>query len=313
MYIIPNKVDFYITNVCNLTCNNCNRFNNYDFKGWQRWGDYESAYRQWSQLVQLTSATIMGGEPFLNPTLKEWVSGLNNLFNIEVQILTNGTRFLQNKDLYQHLLFKSPKTQTKNHIGVSLHNVNDWPWIRDSIYEFLQGKVTELPKGHTGNVWNSDWYFIDSNAVKINVYVSNHFGKSAIFNQRIATGQPRVGFNSNRIQTEYTRFALYNNDINLAHQNCAFAQFKSYHYIRGKLYKCGPVALMPEFDQQHQFNISELDRILLNSYQALDPDNFAEYHKEFFAKLDNPIPQCKFCPTEFDGKIIHPLRKGSNV
>ena len=31
--------EFYITNVCNLSCNGCNRFNNYKFRGFQRWED----------------------------------------------------------------------------------------------------------------------------------------------------------------------------------------------------------------------------------------------------------------------------------
>lgn len=308
MHFIPNKVDFYITNICNLTCNNCNRFNNHDFKGWQRWGDYESVYQQWGQLVKLKAITIMGGEPMLNPTIAEWVSGLNQIFKIEVQILTNGTRFNQNKNLYQHLLYRPPGKAISNHIGVSLHNLNDWPWIRDSIYDFLEGKIIEMPKGHPNNVWNSDWHFIDSNGVIINVYISNHFGKSSIQTKNLIKENLKI--NEVELQEKYTRFTLHNNDINLAHANCSFAKWKSYHFIRGKLYKCGPVALMPEFDVQHNFDISNKDRQLLNSYRALDPENFADYHNEFFANLDNPIEQCKFCPTEFDGKIIYPIRKG---
>jgi hypothetical protein len=164
--------------------------------------------------------------------------------------------------------------------------------MRESIYEFLQGSVREFPRGHVKNAWNSDWCFIDSNGITINVYISNNFGKSAIF------------------KNQSGRFSLYNNDIDLAHQNCSFARFKSYHFIRGKLYKCGPVALMPEFDQQHSFDVSDLDRALLTSYRALDPDNFEEYHQEFFDKLDRPMAQCKFCPIEFDAQTIYPLRKG---
>lgn len=292
MHVIPNKVDFYITNVCNLTCDNCNRFNNYDFKGWQSWNDYQEDYVRWGRLVELKAITIMGGEPFLNPTLKDWVAGLNKIFNIEVQILTNGTRFLQAKNVYDSLLYSSPTTRAKNHIGVSLHNMDDWPMIRDSIHEFLQGPVREYPKAHRLNYWNSDWHFVDKNGIQINVYISNHFGKSAIS------------------VNQYQRFVLHNNDIEQAYQNCSFAQFKSYHFIRGKLYKCGPVALMPEFDRQHQFDISESDRALLNSYKPLSPDNFEQYHQEFFQNLDQPISQCKFCPTKFDRQPIQPLRKG---
>ena len=44
-----NYMEFYITNVCNLTCTGCNRFNNYKFKGFQRWADYKEEYTQWSK------------------------------------------------------------------------------------------------------------------------------------------------------------------------------------------------------------------------------------------------------------------------
>jgi hypothetical protein len=293
MHAISNKVDFYITNVCNLTCNRCNRFNNYNFAGWQRWSDYESTYESWGQLVDLRAITIMGGEPFLNPSLQEWVNGLNRIFGIEVQVLTNGTRFRQNKNLYSTLLYRSTKTGALNHIGISLHNVNDFEeFMKADILDFLEGPVAIYEKGHVLNIWDSDWYFIDKNGIMINVYISNNFGNAAIQ------------------QNQYNRFVLHNNDIELAHQNCAFVKWKSYHFIRGKLYKCGPVALMPEFDQQHNFDISDADRQLLNSYQALSVDNFQNYHAEFFANLDNPIAQCKFCPTQYDAETIYPLRKG---
>lgn len=293
MHAISNKVDFYITNVCNLTCNRCNRFNNYNFAGWQRWSDYESTYESWGQLVDLKAITIMGGEPFLNPTLQEWVNGLNRIFGIEVQVLTNGTRFRQNKNLYPSLLYRSTKTGALNHIGISLHNVKDFEeFMKEDILDFLEGPVAIYEKGHVLNIWNSDWYFIDKNGIMVNVYISNNFGNAAIQ------------------QNQYDRFVLHNNDIELAHQNCAFVKWKSYHFIRGKLHKCGPVALMPEFDQQHNFDISEADRQLLNSYQALSVDNFENYHAEFFANLDNPIAQCKFCPTQYDAETIYPLRKG---
>ena len=295
MYYIDPKVDFYITNVCNMTCKQCNRFNNFDFKGWQNWNDYEEQYTRWSKLVELRAITILGGEPFLNPSLKDWIVGLNRLFGIEIQVLTNGTRFSHSKNLYPSFLYRSPKTQALNHIGVSLHNINDWEVMREDIYNFLEAPVKEYKKGDAENMWHSDWHFIDKNEVVINVYISNSFDKASI------------EFN------EYSRFVLHNSPVELAHQNCSFAQWKSYHFIKGKLYKCGPAALMPEFDAQHPFDISDEDRILLNSYRALSADNFEEYHDEFFKTLDNPIAQCKFCPSAVcDSVTIYPVRKGKN-
>jgi hypothetical protein len=104
---------------------------------------------------------------------------------------------------------------------------------------------------------------------------------------------------SNIIEQPNGRFGLYNSDPDAAHANCTFVKFKNYHWIRGKIYKCGPAALMPEFDRQHNFDISDEDRILLNSYDALSVDEFDQRGEEFFRTIDNVIPQCKFCPEQF--------------
>ena len=299
MHVIPNKVDVYITNVCNLTCQHCNRFNNFNFKGWQRWGDYEDQYQQWGKLVDLTAVTIMGGEPFLNPTLIDWVRGINRIFGIEVQILTNGTRFRHNPDLYDALFFKH-HTRPHNHIGVSLHNPDQFEKLKEDILWFLKGPVQIYPKGHSENFWNSDYLFVDRNGIVVTVMNVDTFHSASITQSWQNSTQPV--------------FKLHNSDPFFAHQNCGFATFKSYHFIRGKLYKCAPVALMPEFDQQHTLDISDADRALLNSYQPLSVDNFETYQQEFFAQLDNPIAQCKFCPEQYSFQKIFPVIKGtSNV
>ena len=304
MKLIPNKVDFYITNVCNHTCERCNRFNNYYFSGWQRWSDYEPIYEKWAKLVKLRAVTIMGGEPLLNPTVNDWINGINRLFGIEVQILTNGTRFKETNGLYQAML-GAQKDQNRNHIGVSLHNMDEWPDLQKDIRNFLQNgsgdEIIELskdmePSNRSNNPYygdfykfNSDFYFHDKNHVIINVYKSNMFGAAAI---------------------KLDGRSLHNSDPFLAHQTCGFVTFKSYHFIRGKFYKCAPVALLPEYDAQYTLNINDEDRQLLHSYRPLTVDNFDQYHEEFFANLDNVLPQCKFCPENHDARKIFPIRKG---
>ncbi len=75
--------------------------------------------------------------------------------------------------------------------------------------------------------------------------------------------------------------------------------------IRGKIYKCGPVALMPEFDQQYPLDITDSDRALLNSYTPLSIDlAHAGHIQAWFDNVDKVIPQCKFCPTETEEKPI---------
>ena len=83
-------------------------------------------------------------------------------------------------------------------------------------------------------------------------------------------------------KNQHGKFTLFNNDAVQAHQGCGFAQFKCYHFIRAKLYKCGPVALFPEFDQQHNLAISDQDRQLLNSYQPLTVDDWPDSAQQWF-------------------------------
>ena len=86
-------VEFYITNVCNLTCRGCNRFNNYNFKGHQRWADHAEAYEAWSKRLDLPRICIIGGEPTLNPDLESWVMNIRRLWPdaIDIFVQTNGT------------------------------------------------------------------------------------------------------------------------------------------------------------------------------------------------------------------------------
>lgn len=290
MHVISNKVDFYITNVCNLTCENCNRFNNYKFTGWQRWSDYADVYQQWSKRVKLTAITIMGGEPFLNPTLTNWVKGLNETFNVSVQILTNGTRLGHLPELYP-LLKYTDSNGVMNSIGISLHNAEEFETLKQDIYNFLQGPI-EVISITDSEGWDG-WSYVDSNGVIIRVFPKDEFGPSAL----------RVNYRK--------QLTVHRSDPFLAHQACGFVRWKSYHFIKGKLYKCGPVALLPEFDSQHPLPLSPSEREILGSYRPLTVENYNEYAEQFWATLDDPIPQCQFCPVHVDVKKIFPIRKGS--
>jgi hypothetical protein len=286
-----NKIEVYITNVCNLTCDQCNRFNNFDFKGWQKWSDHAEQYRRWAELINLKAITIMGGEPLLNPTIVEWIHGLNDAFGIEVQILTNGTRLTQVKGLYDAMAHARPRNGGINSIAVSLHNLADLEQLQADIHTFLRGPVQQ--NTHRPDLWGGDYQYSDHNGVFINVYIQNNFNTSTV----------QVNPNG--------RYVLFNNEPALAYNDCTYARFKSYHFIRGKLYKCGPAALLPEFDDQHRFDVTDSDRELLHSYKPLTVDNFAEYQAEFLESLNKPIAQCKFCPINKKNIVIAPVRKGS--
>jgi hypothetical protein len=300
-YTFENKVEFYITNVCNLTCENCNRYNNHKFAGWQRWSDYADVYQQWSEYVNLKNIVIMGGEPLLNPTITDWITGLTDVFKCGIQVLTNGTRLNNVPGLYDALAqTRSRGGPITGNIQISLHNTNHFDELKQNIKSFLSTIREEygtaigvIPKN---DPWGKMYYSVrDVNDVLVNVHLANDFHTAAI--------QP----------TPDGRFTLHNSDPVIAHEKCGFAQYKCYHFIRGKLYKCGPVALMPEFDEQFNLDISKPDRKLLHGYRPLTVESWSRKSLRWLEHIDDPIAQCKFCPQTFASKIIYPVVKHSKA
>jgi len=301
MHHFDNKIDFYITNVCNLTCNHCNRFNNHNFKGWQNWKDYADIYEQWGKLIKLRAVTIMGGEPFLNPSLSEWVEGINRIFQIDVQILTNGTRFRNPPaNLYETLLsFSNSAYGAKNHIGVSIHRNDKAEETIEDIRNFLGPDVKIFSKKDSNNVWGSDWHFKDRNGIIVNAHLVSTFNESSVIPLPPGgNGKPR--------------FTLHKSDPDLAHRKCSFVHFKSYHFIRGALYKCAPAALLKQFDEQNPFEINEDQRDkIYNGYTPLTVENFDTHLETWLETAKNPIPQCTLCPENYKKHKIMPVIKGS--
>lgn len=281
--LVP-KVEFYITNICNLTCDHCNRFNNYKFKGWQKWNDLKDIYSRWAELINIGHRVILGGEPLLNPDIIKWCRGLKTSYPGpgQTEIITNGYRLNHVPGLYQacreNILF----------LQITIHNSNEKDFLLNEIITFLQAPIVITQP----NSVMQSWTYTDCNGVVIGVELNNEFSESAI------------------IRNSLNNLTLHQSDPIKAHDICCMAQNGTVHFVNAKIYKCGPAALFEEFDQQHRLDISDDDRQLLSSYKPLTVDNFNEYQEEFFENLNKPIPQCKFCPEEHNMRTIYPLVKG---
>lgn len=297
MHRYVQKLEFYITNVCNLACPNCNRFNNHDFRGHQLWNDYERDYQQWANILKVSGLVILGGEPLLNPSICDWITGLNRCFANTVQVLTNGTRLNKTAGLYDCLTQYCDGMQT-NWIGIHVHNTSDLQRQIVEVKKFLKGDICEYrrqldnhacdPITRHHALFGADYTFVDENKVTVRIWVSNNFHNAAIHRSH---PEQRHG------QWQPGSLTVYDNDPDLAHENCSFAINKNYHMIRGRLHKCGPCVLLADFDRQHPLDISQQDRELMRSYRALSAWDEPDVMKAFFDNLDDAIPQCKFCPT----------------
>jgi organic radical activating enzyme len=116
MIEITPVVEFYITNECNLSCTNCNRYNDFDFEGHYYWEDYADTIRAWSKRISPKQITIIGGEPTQHPELEIWIKNLRICWPDSVlMVQTNGVNTVwRNKSR----LWKTYQTA----FGVAVHD-----------------------------------------------------------------------------------------------------------------------------------------------------------------------------------------------
>jgi molybdenum cofactor biosynthesis enzyme MoaA len=107
-------LEFYITNVCNLTCENCRSFNNYKFSGLYEFD--QPAIQAWAEKIHITDISILGGEPTLHPRLEQWVAGLRAAWPLSnIRLTTNGTYLNKVRGLHDMLAKYRCNIQISSH------------------------------------------------------------------------------------------------------------------------------------------------------------------------------------------------------
>ena len=337
--------EFYITNVCNLNCNNCNRYNNFAFGGHQSWTDYADQYTEWAKLIDIEMICILGGEPLLNPEFIAWVKGVSQLWpNSFIRIATNGTQLDRWPELYDILQASEGRIYLEvNHHGYALEST-----VESNIRSFLQG---EIARDFTTNwqwrrVWREQWASVsdpgwpyiddpdlfetlpkhiqeeyqrlcpdfDPATFKL-THGDKHYSPSVISNSitvQDANGVIIEKQMSDSFMDVAVKFDLETKQLSLHNsvpeEAMAICGFRICHaFSRGQLYKCGPVHTLPEFIQQFPVEVSVEDRALINAYQPADPGWTHDQIDTFLTGLKNgtPIPQCKFCPSAQSRKSIN--------
>lgn len=327
MYRLP-RVEFYITNVCNLNCDNCNRFNNFAFEGHYRWSDHEPSYQQWAKIIDFRSISILGGEPFANPDLKNWILGIRRLWpDSDLQIITNGTYLSLDKEIYDIIASDSKNIE----IEISGHNWQTFDDIFNSIRAWLSPGHTEVL--HTDDViWKqryeasrySGWpdcatvddYDLLSDEIKDILYNVARCVPDLIFPRKFTDRNGvRVSFTPVNYfyytpiihHVENGTLSIRNSDPQKAIDIC---YSKTCHTFKGdKLYKCGPAALLPDFIRQFPVQMTEEDREIINAVQGAEWSWSDDRMKNFIKNLldQDPIDQCKFCIEDQKTVFLSPL------
>jgi len=323
--IALNYAEFYITNVCNLNCPDCNRFNNFNFKGHTRWNDYFEQNKKWSQVLDIGTIGILGGEPMLNPDFLLWVEGLAQLWpSSAIKIATNGTQLKRWPQLYDVLV----KYQGRVTVEISGHDADTQHDLERCVDEFLDGR-----DNFTSTAWQyktshrrwqlsyqqirdpawpecdtpGDFYSlpaaiqrecIDIHGFSPETY--DYLGTQDPDRKRVIEIYLYDNFVNSAVKYDPVTHSLSLNqsDPNKAMEVCSFRV--CHHIIKGKLYKCGPVGILPEFVEQFDVSMTDRQRYLIESYRPAEPDWDGDELESFAKNLRDgvPIPQCSLCPEE---------------
>lgn len=259
-------IEFYITNVCNLTCTNCRSFNNFKFSGHYEYN--QELVQAWANKVDIDTIAILGGEPVFHPNLSAWIFGIRQAWpNAKLTLITNGTRLSQVKDLHQIL------ASTNCTLSISSHGYNLRKTIAEEMFTAF-GACEVLP-----------------------IELSNIFGIVNTVSFRTSLGVRINLQNGNSLQDicfTDSKFTLRKSDPAKAHDACAIKY--CHHMIDYKIYKCSVLGLLPSFLKQQNANLEQLQ-----SYDGIDIDSVTQ---ESLDKLKQPLPHCSVCPESNEYKPI---------
>ena len=275
--LFPYTGSFYITDVCNFTCSECLTYSNLPIKGHSVWANNQSMIQDLAEHVKFPVIELLGGEPLMHPELELWARGLRTLFpDTPFCIVTNGSYIPKCRGLYDLLL------ENQISLEVCWHG-NDWENIKQNALAILK------------NPQSKDANPIDEGTAQSTHYHKNYDNYQSWIDENGVT----ITFSMYRSFAQTSNFVhnkFYNSDPNRAHENCPL---KVCTEIReGRLYKCPVVPSILNANRQLNLNLAPDAIALLEEYEPMAGDWSYEKKKQWANNINQPIPQCRICPTK---------------
>lgn len=143
-------VEMQVTQVCNLSCLGCSNYADLKHTGYVRWDQGRREISQWLDIMDIGDFGIMGGEPLINPELKQWITGLRELLPTStLRFSTNGELLDKHLDVLEtaheagNFVFKITAHQHSERVEAvieKIFNMYKWePVFEYGIYRFRTG------------------------------------------------------------------------------------------------------------------------------------------------------------------------------
>ncbi len=263
--LLVNNVDVHVINSCNLHCHGCNHLANYGYGAPFKVKELVDWIEPWKDRLYFKRISLLGGEPLLNPDLKDICIAYRRLFSpkeTKLRIITNGI-----------LITKCPWLQELMqeyhvHVQVSLHVFTGRTKNEKLINRVKEGlALLEKWAGDAVRPADTKWGPYVEAKEKLNFQV---------FYQGAGT----------QIKP------FQHDDIAESKKHCSCPTLQLYN---SNLYKCAPIAyigdVLEKFEREDDPDWEPYLR-----YEPLTPDCTDDELLDFMKKQPQPEWTCKMCP-----------------
>lgn len=326
-------VEFHITNVCDISCNNCNKFNNFNLKGSFKWNDVKDSYFKWANILTIDEIAIVGGEPLTNPDIVNWMYGIREFWpNAKISIATNGNRLSKSHNVIKAMIEHNIRLRlsihsidlhtkimkdldellvkpVKRNIEYLPHNIFAWQKTYASI------KADDWPSCNHPNDFDDLPHHIQKECIETFKFSRFNFENYEALNELIDARGLIVdifwytNFHEAALIYDQGKFKLRNNDPIKAVNNCD--QKFCHSFKDGKLHKCAVTHALKDAIEQFNISVDEKDKKVINQYTPAEVNWPKEKLEEYISSLQkgDPIDFCKFCPEKYNNFPIGDVTK----
>jgi uncharacterized Fe-S cluster-containing radical SAM superfamily protein len=269
-FILP-FVETMVTQACNISCHGCTNYSDLTHTGYLTWDQGRAQIKPWLERVDIPDFGILGGEPLINPDIRNWIFGLREMLpDAQIRFTTNGLLLKKHYDVVKIL------SEIGNCIfKIGVHVVDpDLEEIIQKIYnEYNWEPVTEFG-------------------------VQRHRTQN---NFRFHVRRPDTFWKT--YQGSYLDMRPHNSDPAAAFDICC--QQTCPLLYNGKIYKCSTSGLLEDVLSRHNTPNNELWKPYVS--KGLEPNCSDAELQDFLNNFGKPNKICGQCPTANDvgSRIVH--------
>tara|TARA_B100001287_G_scaffold72181_1_gene59736 strand:- start:6053 stop:6973 length:921 start_codon:yes stop_codon:yes gene_type:complete len=280
--ILVHAIQWYISHSCNMTCSNCKTFNNFAITGNHTFKQYEEQAIQWSNKIHINDLCILGGEPFVNNDLHNWIMGLRKLFpeTKDYKVTTNGSLLHKYKKHFREW------ADNKTTIEISFHN----PAHIEPAFNI----INEIYPKH------ERYKITKKNMIKDKaLHIGCEYEEAILIEDDFPAFI--INYNMNFMpwgvkEVKDGLWHFYDSDREEAHDAC-WTNDCPYIY-KGKMYKCATVVGAQAFIDKYP--VKDEDKTLYKNSKAISP--MSNDLQNEILEFKNSVPQCSLCPVDVGKK-----------